>query len=247
MQVSKYTLSLSVVVLAIVGVVTLTIQAQERGVRGRAAQPAPAGNLESRDVGLPAQSTRLQIDVFELMCTHDQLLEVSSDRLEGGQDGVDSLTGAQLLEALQAFGEARVLFHADNTVELRHSSIVRRGQRVPVVQDVVVTADGTRTPSVTYQQQGMIAKVEGVWRPEPSPAIAHLSLELDLTSITDTQVQVSDDVSLPAFHSLKLAQDLWVESGRPVVILGNDFPVVDQHGGRTVVLIVRVAATRLPS
>ena len=239
--------------LLLTGAVSIGLYGQTReGRRSRTqTHPTPPPGAAAESVCAAAepdrstpQPTRVQIDLFELACTTDQLIKLNPDALYGA-DG-EGCSGAEVLKQLGEWGTARLLVRVDNVVDLAHESSLTHGKRVPTVQDMVVGTGGKVTPSVSYQQVGVRAKIRGMWHDCDGLARADLECAIELSSVTRSSTEIGAGVKLPVLGEFEIAQHIFVTSGKPVFIVSNDVPMPGDGPVQTVVTVLRLMATRLP-
>jgi len=220
---------------ALIGAWAAGLYAQNRDRRSRTPCPEEPGQ-PSR---LQGQPTRLQIDVFALTCTSEQLAALDLDKIIA-----DDALPTVILKRLREVGTARLLVRTDDTVDLLQQSSLTHGQKMPTVTDITVSKGGTASPSVTYQDVGFIAKINGRWREDDSPW-ADISCQVELSHVTTSPVEVSSGITLPAFTEFNVKKMVAVQNGKPVFTMSNSLPSPDDEQGTVNVALVRFQATRL--
>lgn len=203
------------------------------------AQPIPPPPPTVSIAQTPGQPTRLQVDVFELTCTSDQLAALNLDTIIA-----DEATPNVILERLRKVGDARLVVRMDDTVDLLQKSRLTYGKQVPVIRDVVVGKGGAVTPSVNYQDVGFIANLNGRWRADDSPW-ADIVCNLELSGVVLSHVEVSSGVKLPAHIKFKVEKNIAVRNGKPVFTMSNGVPLPDDEQGTVNIALIRFQATRL--
>ena len=66
--------------------------------------------------------------------------------------------------------------------------------RVPTVQDVVVSGVGTVSPSVTYEEVGIILDVKPIINPD---GFVNMSIQPEISAIGSSSVPIATGVTLP--------------------------------------------------
>lgn len=212
--------------------VGLNARAQSRARRpGPPPSTRPAGGLEP---------TRLQIDIFELSCTTDQLASLSLDQIGG-----DGASVEQVLGRLTALGQARVFARMDDVIALPGEAKLTTGHRAPVVQDIVLSKGGVAAPSVSYQEVGTVAEISGRWLDNEESDQAQLQLSVEFSGIGRSHVQLSSDVKLPVFVECNVEKSLLARSGQPVLTLTNLIPDASDAEKRVTAYVVRTVVTRV--
>jgi len=204
--------------------------------------PAPSPPRSGSDLPCPeepAQPTRLQIDVFELTCTGEQLAALDLDKIVA-----DDAPPDVILKRLREVGSARLLVRTDDNVDLLQESSLTHGQRMPTVTDITVNKDGKTTPSVSYEDVGFIVNIKGRWREDDSPW-ADISCPMELSHVTNSSVEVSSGISLPAFTRFKVKKMVAVRNGKPVFTMSSSLPSPNDAQGTVNIALIRFQATRL--
>ncbi len=223
------------------GALTLGLYAQARSGSPRAALP---GRQAGEPDATGPQPTRVQVDLFEVVCTNDQLIRLKPDALY--RPAGEGCSVADVAKQLGEFGSARLLVRIDNVLNLTGRSNLSNGKQAPTVQDVVVGKGGVVTPSVSYQDVGFKMELEGRWRDDAAPARADIRCEIDCSNVVKSGTEIGSGVTLPAFAKLDIGQYVTVTSGQPIFIVSNDLPGRDGEKALINVSVVRLVATRLP-
>lgn len=226
-----------------------TLALQAGGTEADVAQgPADPDVVSREEARSPcSQLTRFQVDIFELLGTGEQVLQVNAERLLGEAEGRDGLatTPREMLEALREHGEARLLLRIDNRQDLARRSQLAQSKRLPTTQDFGMTRGGEVSRRTTYEQLGTIVGFEGQWRPGRESPVAHLKCQIEASTLSETGIGTDHDISPPAFHEMVINQMVRVESGRPVVFVNTDLPQPGVDDDRLVALVVRLVATQI--
>jgi hypothetical protein len=236
----------AVAVLGVLGVLGIAAILQA-GAEGRSPRPAAPRPVPVPRPAKPAPKaegtdpTRVQIDVFELSCTTDQMAT-----LDLNQIAADDASVAQVLERLNGVGQTRMLARMDDTIALPGEANVTTGHRAPVVTDVVVSGKGIVTPSVQYQEVGMIADVSGQWLGgDGKPDLVQLLLSVEFSGIGRSHVEIASKTKLPMFSECSITKSLLVGSGKPVLTMTNLLPDPTDENKGVVVYVIRAVVTRV--
>jgi hypothetical protein len=184
------------------------------------------------------QRARVQLEMFQLTCSNQRLVEIDMDPLA-------EMAPGGLAKALAEHGDVQLVTRLDDQLDLRGKLSLKLGSRVPTVTQTVVSAKGTVTPSVSYDDVGTVLEIRGAWLEEDGDrADLDLSIEASLIGRGPAMPGMSEGVSLPTFNQFRLQKMLSVRSGRPVLMLASQQALAGD-GDRTSVLFVRLTATRL--
>lgn len=152
----------------------------------------------------------------------DKILGTSVGALgQSGGAGISfTVTGEDfdfLFHALQAEGQLEVLSRPSIMVQDNQDAEITIGQRVPTVQDVVVSSSGVVTPSVTYEKVGVILKVTPIVNAD---GYVNLEVSPEVSQIGQSPVTISTGVSLPTFDERSAKTTVTVKDGETVIIGG---------------------------
>ncbi len=226
------------VLVGVVGLCALVTASLYEQVRSRRPGPVPAHTPGTPDVA--PEPTRIQIEVFELTCLPGELARLDATVVAKGDVSTE-----QAVKMLGEHGEARLLVRMDDVMDLRQSSRLNHGKRMPTVQDVAVSDKGVVSPSVTYQSVGFNADIQGQWWEDEQPTQADISVSIEFSTVIKGTVQVADKVTLPEFAQWSVKKRVTVTDGEPLVTMTNQLPDPFDSAGRIVVNVVRLTATRV--
>lgn len=122
-----------------------------------------------------------------------------------------------LLRALQSEGRLEVISRPSIMVQDKQEANFTVGERVPVVTDVVVSAGGVVTPSVTYEDVGVILEVTPIIN---SDGYVNLEISPEISAIGASSVTISSGISLPTFTERSATTNLTVKDGETIIIGG---------------------------
>jgi hypothetical protein len=186
------------------------------------------------------QLTRVQMDVFELACTHEQLAKFELDAVSAGQP-----PAAEVLGRLGQLGAARLLIRYDNVVNLTDKTTLSTGEELPSVDGTTIS-DSTITSSIAHRSQSMFVTLTGGWLVPENPLQAVVSTSFNLRNPDCKYEQVTKDIRSPVFEQrLTSEQSRVLKSGEPVWLACNDLELRAGEDVKTHVTIVRFKATRL--
>jgi len=122
-----------------------------------------------------------------------------------------------LLRALQTEGRLEVISRPSIMVQDKQEANITVGERVPVVTDVVVSTGGVVTPSVNYEEVGIILDVTPIINPD-----GYVSLEIapEISAIGASSVTISSGVSLPTFTERSASTTVTVKDSETIIIGG---------------------------
>ena len=215
---------------------------------GMAVVAGSMGQARSAKTGLfganradPAeQLTRVQMDVFEVLCSHQQLAKFELDAISDGNPA----TG-DALQRLGQIGAVRLLIRYDNVVNLTDKTTVYCGRSVPTIKDITIS-DGSFTPSVSYMLQGLTVALTGAWLAPEDPTTAQISLNLNCKNPEYTKDQFTTGFNAPVFEERLASQHTRVlKSGDPVWLACNDLQLGTGQNVQTHLTVIRLKAARL--
>jgi type II secretion system protein D len=122
-----------------------------------------------------------------------------------------------LFRALQTEGRLEVLSRPSIMVRDNEKANITVGERVPTVQDIVVSSAGVVTPSVTYEEIGIILGVTPIINPD---GFVNLDITPEISAIGTSTVTVASGVTLPTFTTRKAETAVTVKDGETIIIGG---------------------------
>lgn len=210
------------------------------GTLGQARGPAEARPKGLNPADPAEQLTRLQMDVFEVLCTPEQLAKFELDAVSAGNPPT-----AEVLQRLGQVGTARAVIRYDNCVNLTDKTRVGSGKQVPSVGSTTIS-DGTVTQSVAYHSLDFSATLTGNWCVPEDPMQAQVRLALDLANPDYEMDSLSNKLSAPIFgRRLSSEHSRVLKSGDPVWLACNSLPPGSSSDSKTHLIVVRLKATRL--
>lgn len=131
-----------------------------------------------------------------------------------------SVTGGDLtffLRALQAQGKLEILSRPQILASDNQSADINVGQRVPFVTNSRVTDNGSVFNTIQYEDVGIILRVTPRINPE---GFVRLEVSPEISSLSDSTVQISEGVSAPIINSRRARTTVTVQDGHTIVIGG---------------------------
>lgn len=122
-----------------------------------------------------------------------------------------------LFHALQTEGRLDVLSRPSILVQDNQDANITVGERVPTVQDITVSSAGVVTPSVSYEEVGVILDVKPIVNPD---GYVSMEIEPEISSIGTSSVSVASGVTLPIFNERKAKTSVTVKDGESIIIGG---------------------------
>ncbi len=186
------------------------------------------------------QLTRLQMDVFSVDCTLEQLAQFELDAVSAGDP-----SATEVLRRLAQFGAARVAIRYDNCVNLTDETHVGSGKRVPSVGNTTIS-DGTITQSVSYHDIDFAATLSGAWLVPEDPMQAQIRLTFNLANPAFQRESVGHQLNAPIIEERLSSQHSRVlKSGAPVWLACNSLPPGCDADCKTDLIVIRIKASRL--
>ncbi len=165
----------------------------------------------------PIRRTNLQLVVFEVELPVDVMHEIKTNELTARAETLTTLSAA-----LKDLGNVRMLYRLDQMVELRRGRDVTRltiGAQMPFVSGTTVSDSGQTSNSVQYRDVGCIVKLRGGWH---TPPRGSSRIDLELSSVTESGVELGNSVKAPVFRKLVQRFDGPIRAGTPIVLLSID-------------------------
>jgi len=197
--------------------------------------------LKSVNPANPAeQLTRLQMDVFDVACTLEQLAGFDLDAASAGNPPT-----SEVLARLNKVGAANVLIRYDNCVNLTDKTQVGSGKHVPSIGSTTIS-DGTVTQSVAYHGLDFNAVLTGAWLVPEDPAEAQVRLTFSLANPDFQRESVGNQLNAPILEERLTSEHSRVlKSGDPVWLACNSLPPGCAGDCKTHLIVIRLKATRL--
>jgi hypothetical protein len=162
---------------------------------------------------------RFEATVFELQLPNAREAEFEVPALEGR-----AATAADLAKALAEFGETKVLYKVDQTVNLCGESITM-GSREPMVTGSRQTGSGGAINSVTYQEVGLIVSLAASPAASDAPRTnLVVQVSFELSALADSGIEIAPSVKASRIRNLQLSHSETPRYGRPVVLLSASAP-----------------------
>ncbi|UCD28865.1 MAG: hypothetical protein JSV03_17610 [Planctomycetota bacterium] len=122
-----------------------------------------------------------------------------------------------LLRALQTEGRLEILSRPSILVQDQKEASITVGESIPIVKDFNVASTGSVTPSVDYQDVGIILTVTPIISPD-----GYVNMEIfpEISSIGTSSIPVAAGVNLPILNERKAETAVTVKDGETIIIGG---------------------------
>lgn len=189
--------------------------------RSRWTRTPPGTGLRPPTAVVPA---RFEATVYELQLPNARVADFEAPAI-----AARAATGAELLQALAEFGETKVLYKIDQTVNLYGESITM-GSREPMVTGSRQTGAGGAINSVTYQEVGLIVNLAANPSVSEAPSTSFpVQVSFELSALADTGIEIAPSVRAARIRNLQLSHSETPRYGTPVVLLNaSATPGTDQ-------------------
>ena len=182
----------------------------------------------------PITAARFQVTVYEVRVAPARTAELDASALEAKAG-----TPSQLQQALEQFGPTKVLYKADQAIDLTDKSRINISSRVPFVTGTRLLESGKKMRSVQYQSIGALFEI-APRSAEPAGGEVDLQIRVELSALTDSPIEVSSGTSALGVHSVSLTHNGPVRLGHALVMLTVDAAAKDKQG-KAVAYVVRMA------
>ncbi|MHC4672681.1 MAG: secretin N-terminal domain-containing protein, partial [Planctomycetota bacterium] len=122
-----------------------------------------------------------------------------------------------LLRALQTEGRLEVLSRPSIMVQDNEEANITVGEMVPVVKDVTISGAGQVTPSVSYEEVGIILDVTPIISPD---GYVQLEIAPEISAIGTSSIPIATGVNLPTFTERSAETIVTVKDGETIIIGG---------------------------
>jgi hypothetical protein len=180
---------------------------------------------------------RLQVVVYEVKLPTEKIAGLNVDDLTA-----QARTPASLQETLSRLGPSRVIHHLDQGVDLQKETSVNIGTHSPFVQNRQAGPKGQVNSSVSYEDVGGIVKLRGQWDPR-SPERGTAQINVELSTLSDSTVELSGNVKAPVFRKLRQQYDGPFVIGKPVLLLAAD---AQDSAGPAFAYVTRIEFRSIP-
>ena len=196
--------------------------------------------------GAPQPSVRFEAVVYRLTMSTENAVRIDAAEL------AKQSTLIEFDEALRELGEAQLLYRVDQTVALHEGDQAqsRRARRrimftadQPYVSGSTISKDGKERTSIARREIGVVFELAGMWVGDPTPEVVQLTLNVQLSALEPSGVQVGPDLTSPVFRDVEQIYSGDVEPGKPIVLLSLDGATPDADG-RAIAYITRARLSR---
>ncbi len=198
----------------------------------REAEPRPPEPMSGRQPPAPSQRftlppewenvppVRFEATVFQVEVEKDRIIELDAKQLAAAGP-----TPAALLKALRDFGPTTVLYRVDQGVSVsegRRSHDISIARDTPYVTGTQTSSTGQLSTAVGRSKVGGNFKVSSFFPDESNRQRLLVALEIEISRLTDSSVQVTGDVTAPVFWCIEQTYGGITELGKPIVLLSVD-------------------------
>lgn len=159
-------------------------------------------------------SARLCAAVYQV-----DLPDTSLTKLDARALAAQAHTADDFRNTLAALGSARSLYQVDQTVSLDEARSISVGAQVPRVVNRRVAPSGQKMLSTGYERVGAELRIVGR-HTKGKPQ--RVDLQLKLTGLSDSDVQISSGVVATIFHQVVQRHGGALELDHPIVLVSAD-------------------------
>lgn len=163
---------------------------------------------------LPAETqwqTEADFSIFEVEFEPEMTSRLNIESLKRY-----AVTSEALLEQLEEYGTARLLFRAVQPVTLDSKSTFIHGASVPYVSGTT-----SSRKIVQYQDEGVNINIEGNWDVQNSRQ-GQIRLSLESSTSNESHIGISDGLRAPLFRYASLKFRSRISAGKPILLLSID-------------------------
>jgi len=160
-----------------------------------------------------------EVTVYEVLVPEARIAELEALALEA-----KAATAQELAKALGEFGQTKVLYRIDQTVNLYGENITL-GSNEPMVTGVRRQEPGSTINTITYQHVGLIVSLAAN-PPVPDAPRKELNVQvnLELAALADSGIEIAPQVKASRIRNLQLSHSETPRFGRPWVLLNVSAP-----------------------
>jgi hypothetical protein len=199
------------------------------GFGGSARGGAGGSAVNPPELSIEGPTCALTATLYEVRMASDQIARVDIDKLNKA-----AATPEDFEKALAELGTARPLYHVNQVVRL-HGDQIHVGSSMPYVTNSQVTSTGQIINSVAYTNVGARFDLRG----KTVGANVELDLAVQISSLSEGTVKISNTVTAPYFRTIQLTRKGLAKPKQPFVVLAVDAASTDA-AGKAVASIMRV-------
>ena len=192
---------------------------------------------ESREPTGPPPVVRLEATVYRLGLPAADVVGIDTTAL------AQAATLAEFDKMMRALGDTRILYHVDQTVNLRERPQIKMVADQPYVSGTTTTETGIVSKRINRTDVGMEIKLMGDWVPGSAAQRVHLSLSVSLSKVEDSAVKVTPEITSPVFREVRQNHGGPVDFDRAAVLFNLDGSSTDESGN-AVAVVTRVVLHR---
>jgi hypothetical protein len=220
-----------------------TSEAEKQTAGQPPAKQAPGEAASARP--LPAEpaagkTARLRATVFEVHLAPDRIADLDAQAL-----AAKSGTPADLQAALEAFGPTKVLYQADQAVNLLHDQVTLRKDE-SFVTGSRMTESGQRQDITQTLPVGFRVVLSAGDETGPAPAPRQIGMNIEAAALGKGPRQPALGADAMVVRTASHANRMPVVPGRPIVMVAADAASPDEQG-QAVAYVVRTVIGDAPS
>ncbi len=202
-----------------------------RATRRRVEQQSP--EPEKRAVDAPQQAVRFEAAVYRLALSAEKVVQINA------ADLAQATSLAEFDAAVRMFGEARVMYRVDQTINIGQSPRIRIVADQPYVTGTVTAQDGRPRRTIARDDVGVEFRAFGAWVPGRAGKCMHFTLDVEVSMLDESAIEIGTDLAAQTFRKNHQRYGGPVELGQPLVLLNLDGACTDKSG-QAVALLTRV-------
>jgi hypothetical protein len=184
-------------------------------------------------VHTPPQAARFEAAVYRLALSAEQVVQIDAAAL------AQAATLAEFDAAVRAFGDARVMYRVDQTINIGQSPRIRIVADQPYVTGTVAAQDGRPRRTITRHDVGAEFRAFGAWVPGRAGECMHFTLDVEVSMLEESALEIGTDLAAQTFRKNHQRYGGPAELGQPLVLLNLDGACTDKSG-QAVALLTRV-------
>ncbi len=186
-------------------------------------QDRPRG---ARPDEVPQIPVRFQATVFKVNLDKQHLAEIDAQALAAAGG-----SAPEMAKTLSDFGKVEALYRVDQVLSLtgrgRNRIIITRD--TPYTSGIGMSQSGQVTTSISRQSVGASFEIYGGYASKAGGAPLSVQIQVELSAITDSSIEVGPKVSSPVFWKVEQAYSAPTEYGAPIVLLTVDGAATTGH------------------
>lgn len=187
--------------------------AQNAPPAARQERPAPPERRARPE--LQFAGYRVDVTVYQVALEPGRALSLDRKSLAG-----KASTPAEFAAALAQLGTTRLLFRADQAVDLSRGAEIETSLDLPYVVGRSQSPSGATQNQVARQRNGVELKLSGQWQERDGLLVlSGVTANVDLSVLTDSNVSLASDMSAPCFMHVAQSHAGAARPGVPIVLV----------------------------